>query len=77
MPRGPKGEKRPADVIGNAVHVMRVAMGEIEDVPSKAPSDQIQTETLPLRAKRRHRSAGTRAFFDLAESEGIPLGCKL
>jgi len=21
MPRGPKGEKRPADVIGNAVHV--------------------------------------------------------
>jgi hypothetical protein len=23
MPRGPKGEKRPADVIGNAVHVMR------------------------------------------------------
>jgi hypothetical protein len=28
MPRGPKGEKRPADVIGNAVHVMRVATGE-------------------------------------------------
>jgi len=23
MPRGPKGEKRPADVIGNAIHVMR------------------------------------------------------
>ena len=32
MPRGPKGEKRPADVIGNAVHVMRIATGEIEDV---------------------------------------------
>jgi hypothetical protein len=29
MPRGPKGEKRPADVIGNAVHVMRLATGEI------------------------------------------------
>ena len=27
MPRGPKGEKRPADVIGNAVHVMRIATG--------------------------------------------------
>ena len=25
MPRGPKGEKRPADVIGNAVKVMRIA----------------------------------------------------
>jgi hypothetical protein len=31
MPRGPKSEKRPADVIGNAVHVMRIATGEIED----------------------------------------------
>jgi hypothetical protein len=33
MPRGPKGEKRPADVIGNAVHVMRIATGEIEETP--------------------------------------------
>ena len=31
MPRGPKGERRPADVIGNAVHVMRVLTGEIEE----------------------------------------------
>ena len=31
MPRGPKGEKRPADVIGNAVKVMKIATGEIED----------------------------------------------
>ena len=30
MPRGPKGERRPADVIGNAVKVMRTATGEIE-----------------------------------------------
>ncbi len=28
MPRGPRGEKRPADVIGNAVKVMRIATGE-------------------------------------------------
>ncbi len=31
MPKGPKGEKRPADVIGNAVHVMRIATGEVEE----------------------------------------------
>ena len=37
--RGPKGERRPADVIGNAVHVMRIATGQIEDrVPS--PEDK-------------------------------------
>ena len=33
MPRGPKGEKRPADVIGNAVKVMRIAEGEDTDNP--------------------------------------------
>jgi acyl-CoA reductase-like NAD-dependent aldehyde dehydrogenase len=31
MPKSPKGGKRPADVIGNAVHVMRIATGEVED----------------------------------------------
>jgi len=28
MPRGPKGERRPADVMGSAVKVMRIATGE-------------------------------------------------
>jgi len=28
MPRGPRGERRPADVIGNAVKIMRIATGE-------------------------------------------------
>ena len=31
IPKGPKGEKRPADVIGAAVKVMRIATGEIEE----------------------------------------------
>ena len=31
MPKGPAGQKRPADVIGNAVHVMRVLTGEADD----------------------------------------------
>lgn len=31
MPKGPKGEKRPADVIGTAVKVMRIATGEEDD----------------------------------------------
>lgn len=34
MPKGPKGQKSPADVIGNAVRVMRIATGEdTEDTP--------------------------------------------
>lgn len=31
MPRGPKGEKRPGDVIGAAVMVGRIATGEIDE----------------------------------------------
>ena len=31
MPKGPKGEKRPADVIGAAVKVMKIATGEITE----------------------------------------------
>ena len=36
MPKGTKGEKRPADVIGNAVKVMRIAAGEEENVTTPA-----------------------------------------
>src|SRR4051812_28660737 len=31
MPKTPKGQKRPADVISNAVHVMKIATGEIDE----------------------------------------------
>jgi hypothetical protein len=35
MPSDPKGRKHPADVIGNAIHVARIAIGEItETLPS-------------------------------------------
>lgn len=55
MPRGPRGEKRPADVIGNAVHVMRIATGEIEDL-GRDP------------AKELHRKGGLKGGKSRAES---------
>lgn len=33
MPKGPQGQRRPADVIGCAVAVARIATGEDEDTP--------------------------------------------
>ncbi len=33
MPKGPRGEKRPADVIGATVSVMRIATGEETEEP--------------------------------------------
>jgi hypothetical protein len=38
MPRGPKGEKRPGDVIGAAVMVARIATGEIEGAKGRTPN---------------------------------------
>jgi hypothetical protein len=31
MPKGPQGQKRPADVIGAAIKVAKIATGEIEE----------------------------------------------
>lgn len=44
MPRGPKGEKRPADVIGAAVMVGRIATGEIEDRQSDSTKSKAAVE---------------------------------
>jgi len=35
VPSGPHGEQRPADVIGTAVKVARIATGEIHEIPIK------------------------------------------
>jgi len=44
MPKGPQGQKRPADAIGNAVRIARIATGEepeqlTEDGKSKAAQE--------------------------------------
>ncbi len=52
MPQGPNGQKRPADVIGNAVHIARIATGEVEDTKLKQP------------AKRVSGLAGAKARYD-------------
>ena len=45
MPRDPRGEKRPADVIGRAVQIMRIATGEEpddrQDAPAPSPAAQL------------------------------------
>ena len=57
MPRGPKGEKRPADVVGNAVHVMRIATGEREEEfepePSGPPKNPAAVEMGRLGGRKR------------------------
>ena len=47
--RGPRGESRPADVVGCAVKVAKIATGEVEDTRLKQP------------AKRKAGEAGAKA----------------
>lgn len=52
MPKGPQGQKRPADVIGNAVHVMRIATGEVEEKPApKSAAAELGSKGGAARAK--------------------------
>lgn len=39
MPKGPKGQKRPADAVGLAVLIGKIATGEVEDVPADDGKD--------------------------------------
>ena len=59
MPKGPQGQKRPADVIGCAVHVARIATGEIEDTGYKQP------------AKRKGGLAGAKARAESLSQRGV------
>jgi hypothetical protein len=52
MPKGPNGQTRPRDAIGNAVHIARIATGEIQDTGLKQP------------AKRKSGLAGAKARQD-------------
>ncbi|TCO71308.1 RNA-binding protein [Rhodovulum euryhalinum] len=44
MPTGPKGQKRLADVIGNAVKIARIATGEEADTPEDDGKDKAVQE---------------------------------
>lgn len=45
MPKGPEGQKRPADVIANAVRVLQIVTGEIEEEAPKEGAGDTWTWT--------------------------------
>ena len=57
MPTGPRGQKRPADVNGNAVKVMRIAVGEeTEDIPADDGKNKAAQELGKLGGAARAKS---------------------
>ena len=61
MPRGPQGQKRPADVIGNAVRVMRIATGEETEELDPAKSAAAELGSRGGKARAAKMSAKRRA----------------
>ena len=61
MPKGPRGEKRPTDVIGAAVKVMRIATGEEEEDREATASAAAQLGKLGGAARARSLTAEQRA----------------
>lgn len=69
MPRGPKGEKRPADVIGNAVKVMRIAVGdETEAAPADDGKNKAAQELGRLGGNARAKSVSAKRRKEIARS---------
>lgn len=58
MPRGPKGEKRPADVIGAAVKVMKIATGEIREDADKPAKNEAAAALGRLGGQARAKKLG-------------------
>ena len=61
MPKGPRGEKRPADLIGAAVKVMRIATGEEQDEREAASSAAAQLGKLGGTARAKAMTPERRA----------------
>ena len=60
MPKGPRGEKRPADVIGAAVKVMRIATGEEEEEQDRVKSAAAELGARGGKARARKMTAERR-----------------
>jgi hypothetical protein len=59
MPKGPQGQRRPADAIGCAIIVGRLATGEITEV-LKEPSGKVRSGRAGSKARAEKLSQGER-----------------
>ena len=76
MPKGPRGEKRPADMVGAAVMVAKIATGELtEEVAPVSPGAALgklggQARARNLTAEQRKEIAKKGAAKRWGQSDG-------
>ena len=74
MPRGPKGQKRPADVVSNAVRVMEIATGQRgEEFEGDQGKDQAAAELGRRGGRARGEDDNSRALGRREEGRGAAL----
>jgi hypothetical protein len=72
MPKGPQGQKRPADVIGNAVKVMQIATGQIvEGAPDASGKNQAAAELGRLGGKARAKNLSSKKLKSIAKNAAL------
>ncbi len=64
MPKGPRGERRPADVIGAAIMVAKIATGEIDEFSARSRSDAPEARRSEGRPGQSRRADAQAAFRD-------------
>ena len=68
MPKGPQGQKRPVDVIGNAVRVMEIATGQREEeAASKSVKNEAAAELGRKGGKARAESLSKKRLVEIAQ----------
>lgn len=67
MPKTPKGHKRPADVVSNAVHVMKIATGEINEELTEDGKNKAAVELGRKGGAARARSLSSRKRREIAK----------
>jgi hypothetical protein len=69
MPRTPKGHKRPADVISNAVQVMKIATGEHEEASNTPDGRSVAAVELGRKGGiARAKKLGPKRLRDIAKT---------
>ena len=68
MPKGPKGQRRPADVVSNAIKVARIATGEEEeDMPKREGKSAAAAELGKLGGAARAKSLSAKKRSEIAK----------
>lgn len=68
MPKGPKGEKRPADVIGNAIKIARIATGEEEEALTEDGKDKAAVSLGKRGGQARAEALSTKRRAEIARA---------